>query len=246
MAAAALQPRSRAAGDRGHGRAVQGRPLAVKAVRVAIGLAITAALVRLIPLQFLHPLNWDELEFWRATAWIAEGRVPFRDFWEHHTPLAWFVFAPFTLLTNDPGVGAVIALRWAQIPVWIATFWLLHVWMRNAGIERFARWAATAVALSSSLFMTPAVEYRVEALGCALLMAGLVLAQRERYFFAGAALCLAGLTNLRLGPVLVVAVMALLVTRRLRAAAIIAGGFAALAAALTYFAATGSLMALYR
>ncbi len=214
--------------------------------RVPIALALTAALVRLIPLQWLHPLNWDELEFYRATSWIAEGRVPFRDFWEHHSPLVWFVFAPFTLLTNSPGVDAVIVMRWAQVPVWIATFWLLHLWMRDAGIERFARWSAVALALCSSLFMTPAVEYRVEALGCALLMGGLVLAQRERYFFAGVAFCLAGFANLRLGPVLVVAVVLLLVTRRLRASAIIAGGLTALAACLAYFAATGSLMALYQ
>jgi hypothetical protein len=218
----------------------------VKALRVAIGLAITAAIVRLVPLHFLHPLNWDELEFYRATSWIAEGRVPYRDFWEHHTPLAWFVFAPFTLLSNSPGVDAIVVMRWAQIPVWIATFWLLHVWMRTAGVDAFARWAATAVALCSSLFMTPAVEYRVEALGCALLIAGLVLAQRERWFFAGVAFCFAALANLRLGPVLVVAVAALLITRKLRAWPIVAGGFAALATALAYFAATGSLTALYR
>lgn len=218
---------------------------AVKA-RVPIALALTAAAVRLIPLQFLHPLNWDELEFWRATSWIAQGRVPFRDFWEHHSPLVWFVFAPFTRLSNSPGVDAVIVLRWAQILVWIATFWLLHVWMRGAGIERFARWSAMALALCSSLFMTPAVEYRVEALGCALVMAGLVCAQRERYFFAGVAFCLAGFANLRLGPVLVVAVLLLLITRRLRAATVVAGGFTALAACLGYFAATGSLRALYQ
>ncbi|HEU4888916.1 MAG TPA: glycosyltransferase family 87 protein [Thermoanaerobaculia bacterium] len=214
--------------------------------RVAIALALTAAVVRLIPLQWLHPLNWDELEFFRATSWIAEGRVPFRDFWEHHSPLAWFVFAPFTWLTDSPGVEAVIVLRWAQIPVWIAVFWLLHAWMSNAGIERFPRWAAMSLALSSSLFMTPAIEYRVEALACALLMGGLVLAQRERYFLAGVVFCLAGFANLRLGPVLVIAVLALLVTRRLRAIAIAAGGFTALAACLGYFAATGSLAAFYQ
>lgn len=214
--------------------------------RIPIALALTAAIARLIPLQWLHPLNWDELEFFHATAWIAEGRVPFRDFWEHHSPLVWFLFAPFTRLTDSPGIEAIIVLRWAQIPIWIATFWLLHVWMRNAGIERFARWSATALALSSSLFMTPAVEYRVEALGCALLMAGLVLAQRNAYFWSGVAFCLAGFSNLRLGPVLVVAVLALLLTRRLRALPIVAGGCSALAACLAYFAATGSLTALYQ
>lgn len=216
------------------------------APRVVIGLAVTAALVRLIPLQFLHPLNWDEIEFFTATKWIGEGLVPFRDFWEHHAPLMWFVFAPFTRLTDSPGVDAILLLRWAQLPVWIATFWLTNAWMRNAGIGRFARWAAMAVALCSSLFMIPAVEYRVESLGCLFVMAGLVLAQRERWFFSGAAFCLAGFTNLRLGPVLVVAVLFVLVTRRLRAAPIVAGGFAALGACLAWFAATGALAALWQ
>ncbi|HEV7766923.1 MAG TPA: glycosyltransferase family 87 protein [Thermoanaerobaculia bacterium] len=214
--------------------------------RVPITIAFTAALLRLIPLHWLHPLNWDELEFYQATAWIAQGRVPFRDFWEHHSPLAWFLFAPFTLLSNSPGVDAIVMMRWAQVPVWIATFWLLHVWMRNAGIGAFARWSAVALAVCSSLFMTAAVEYRVEAVGCALLMAGLVLAQRERWFFSGVAFCLAGFTNLRLGPVLVIAVLSLLVMRRLRSWPIVVGGFSALAACLAYFAATGSLMALYQ
>ncbi|HYO76553.1 MAG TPA: hypothetical protein VE010_08825, partial [Thermoanaerobaculia bacterium] len=210
-------------------------------VRAVIALALSAAAVRLIPLQFLHPLNWDELEFWRATAWIGEGRLPYRDFWEHHTPLMWFVFAPFTWLTEGAGVDALVALRWAQIPVWIATFWLTNLWMRGAGLGRFARWAAMAVALCSSLFMIPAVEYRVESFGCLLVMAGLVLAQRGHFFWAGVVFCMAGFANLRLGPVLVVAVLLVLARTRLRGWPVIAGGFAALVAWLAFFAATGSL-----
>jgi len=224
----------------------------VRAVRVAIGLAITAALVRLLPLHFLHPLNWDELEFYRAAAWIAEGRVPFRDFWEHHTPLVWFLFAPFTRLTDGTGVFAVILLRWAQVPVWIATFALINLWMRDLGIERFARWAAMALALSSSLFMLPALEFRVEALACMLAAAGLVLAQRGRYFLAGAAFCLVGMANLRFGPLVVVLVLMMLITRdgtwkwNVRPAWIFAGGLAALAICLGYFALTHSLGDLYQ
>ncbi|MFP5247746.1 MAG: hypothetical protein ACLGH0_13725, partial [Thermoanaerobaculia bacterium] len=217
----------------------------MKSTRVVIALALTAAAVRLLPLHFLHPLNWDEIEFWRATSWIAEGRMPFRDFWEHHTPLTWFLFAPVTLLSKSPGVDAVILLRWAQIPLWILTFWLTNVWMRNAGLDRFARWAAMALALSSSLFMLPAVEYRVEALGCALLMGGLVLAQREKYVLAGVVFCLAGFANLRLGPVLVIAVLALLVAKKLRAWPIILGGGITLIAALAVCYANGMLQPLY-
>jgi hypothetical protein len=210
-------------------------------IRAVIALALSAAAVRLIPLQFLHPLNWDELEFWRATSWIGQGHLPFRDFWEHHTPLMWFLFAPFTWLTDSPGVQAVIALRWAQIPVWIATFWLTNLWMQDAGMKRFARWGAMAIALCSSLLMIPAVEYRVDSLGCMLVMAGLVLAQREKFFLSGFVFCLAGFANLRLGPVLVVAVLLVLLTTKLRGWVIAAGGFTALAACLAFFAATGAL-----
>ncbi|MDQ3281268.1 MAG: hypothetical protein M3Q69_07625 [Acidobacteriota bacterium] len=206
-----------------------------------MALALSAALIRLIPLQFLHPLNWDEIEFYRATAWIADGLMPFRDFWEHHTPLMWFLFAPFTKLTNSPGVDAIVLLRWVQVPVWVATFSLANLWMRGAGIARFARWSAMTVALASSLLMIPAVEYRVDSLGCMLVMAWLLLVQRQRWFFAGAILCLAGFANLRLGPVLVVAVWLALLTSRLRAWPIIAGGVVTLSACLAFFAATHSL-----
>jgi hypothetical protein len=220
--------------------------ISMPALRLTIFFALTAALVRLLFLQFLHPLNWDELEFFAATKWIGQGLVPFRDFWEHHSPLMWFVFAPITWLTDSPGIDAVLALRWAQLPIWIATFWLLNVWMRNAGVTRFARWAAMTVALCSSLFMIPAVEYRVESLGCFFVIAGLVLAQRDRWFFAGVMFCFAGFTNLRLGPLLVVAVLALLLMRRMRATPIILGGLTALVACLTYFVATHSAGALWQ
>ena len=221
-------------------------------------LALSAAAVRLLPLQFLHPLNWDELEFYRATRWIAEGRVPYRDFWEHHTPLTWFLFAPFSLLTDSPGAQAVIVMRWAQIPVWIATFVLLNLWMRNAGVERTPRWMAMGLALCSSLFMIPAVEYRVESVGCLLFVLGLVLAQRNRDFLAGLVWCLAGFANLRLGPVLVVALLLHVLSggalqgvdswrmKSVRAMKIVAGGFAGLAACLLYFAATGALDELWQ
>lgn len=219
--------------------------------RVPIALALSAALVRLIPLQWLHPLNWDEIEFFQATSWIGHGRLPYRDFWEHHSPLLWFLFAPFTRLTDSPGVAAVISLRWAQVPVWIATFWLANVFMRNAGLSRFARWSAMALALSSSFLMTSAIEFRVDPLACTLYMAGLVLWQRgtsRAMFYAGVMFCLTGFANIRLGPLLVFTVLLLCVIRdrrwriNVKAAWIAAGGLATLLAALLFFAATDSLV----
>ena len=220
-------------------------------------LAAIAVAARLFSLTFLHPLNWDEIEFFRATNWVRQGLVPFRDFWEHHTPLQWFVFAPFTALTSSPGADAIIFMRWVQVPLWIAIFWLVSFWMRNDGIGRFARWMAIVLAVSSSLLMLPAVEYRVDVLACALYIGGLVLLQRntsKASFFAGVLFCLTGFANIRLGPLLALTVLLnrVIDTRERRwrgtreANWVFAGVMAAFAAALLYFIATDSLFPLYQ
>ena len=88
-------------------------------VRILIGITLAAVTARLFSMTLLTPLNWDEVEFFRATDWVRQGLVPFRDFWEHHTPLQWFVFAPFTALTKSPGAAAIIWMRWVQVPLWV-------------------------------------------------------------------------------------------------------------------------------
>jgi hypothetical protein len=206
-------------------------------------LIVIAAAARTISLAWLHPLNWDEIEYFRATDWVRQGLVPYRDFWEHHTPLQWFMFAPIVSLVDSPGVAAIIAMRWAQVPLWIATFSLLSLWMRRAGLSLAARLSAILLALCSSMFMLPAVEYRIDALGCALFVLALVLLQdSDRNFWfafgAGAALCLAGFANVRLGPLLALTVFLSLFKRS--RVAVVAGGITTFVLCSTYFLATHS------
>jgi hypothetical protein len=200
-----------------------------------------AAALRLLPLARLHPIVWDEIEFFRATDFVARGLVPYRDFWEHHTPLQWFVFAPVAALVKSPGVGAILAMRWAQLPLWIVTFVLLWKWMRGEGLSALGTALAVLFAVCSTQFMLAAIEYRVDALGCALFVTGLFLLQRGHGAWAGAALCLAGFANVRLGPILVLTIL----LSRLRWRAI-AGAAAALAACLTYFLLTHSAAVAWR
>src|SRR5947207_7970196 len=110
------------------------------AVRVTMAAIAAAVAARLLQLAGLHPLHWDEIEFFRAPDWVRQGLVPYRDFWGHHTPLQWFLFAPVTALTNSPGVSAILVMRWAQLPLWIIAFVLLRGWMRRAGISAFGAW----------------------------------------------------------------------------------------------------------
>ncbi len=215
---------------------------------------MTAAAVRAVSLQWLHPVTWDEIEFFRATKWISQGLVPFRDFWEHHTPLQWFVFAPFAAFANSAGVAAIVAMRWAQVPLWIATFVALYLWMRDLSIA--ARLAAILLAVCSSMFMLAAVEYRIDTVGCALFVFALLLWQRERWFATGALLCLAGFANIRLGPLLAATLLVFVVPllakreeggrRPGEGLKLIAGAVAVFAMCLTYLVATHSASIAFR
>ncbi len=227
--------------------------------RFVIALIAIAAAARSVLLTWLHPLNWDEIEFFRATDWVAHGLVPYRDFWEHHSPLQWFVFAPIASRIHAPGTAAVIALRWAQVPLWIAAVWLLSIWMRRAALPLTVRASAILLLLCSSMFMLAAVEYRIDSLGCALYILALVLLQdADRSFWlaaaGGAALCLAGFANIRLGPLLALTALVMRIVRPrdrawggTRAAdGIFAGVIAAFAVCASYFFATHSASIAWR
>lgn len=146
-----------------------------------------------------QPLGWDEIEYFRATRWISEGRVPFRDFWEHHTPLQWLVFAPVAkVFGGGPGAGSIVAMRWVQAALWIATLALVMRLARNG-----ARWWALTMLLVCPLFIRSAIEYRVDALGNFAFVAGIVLAVQRRWIAFGALLSIAVLANMRLAPLVI-------------------------------------------
>jgi hypothetical protein len=165
-----------------------------------------ALLLTFVQLWRGHALSWDEIEFFRATWWIGEGRVPFRDFWEHHLPLQWIVFAPLARwFANGSGVEAVLALRIAQLPLWIATFAMLMAIARRQVDDRASRWSALVLLLAAPLFTNAALEYRVDALGNFAFIAALALVvlraqSRWNWIGFGALMSIAVLANMRMAP----------------------------------------------
>lgn len=165
-------------------------------------LSLLAGAVSAIVWILNRPLGWDEIEFYRATDWVSRGRVPYRDFWEHHSPLQWFVYAPILRISSSTG-GAwdLLFMRWAQLPLWVLT---LTVWVRTCHTTERGRLmpGVTGLLLLSPAFLLFAVEYRVDALASALFLLGLVLALRSGFQTAlgGCLLALVPMANLRLGP----------------------------------------------
>lgn len=151
------------------------------------------------------PLGWDEVEFFRATRWIAEGKVPFRDFWEHHTPLQWILFAPVAWFADGPGAESIVLLRWAQVPLWIGIFAALFALAKE--LDARARWIALALLLASPSFVNKAVEYRVDVPGNLGYVAAVWLIGRRHdraaWIAFGALMSAAVLSNMRLAPLVV-------------------------------------------
>jgi 4-amino-4-deoxy-L-arabinose transferase-like glycosyltransferase len=156
-------------------------------------------------LQRAQPLTWDEIEFFRASRWIAEGQVPYRDFWEHHTPLQWFVFAPAAKLFGG-GIGAqpVLNMRWAQLPFWIGTCALLLLLARRVNMRLESRLLALLLLLGSRQFVADALQFRVDTVSSLAFIAGLALAVSRRWIAFGVVMSAAVLANVRLAPLVIV------------------------------------------
>lgn len=226
---------------------------------------------RIITVVFVLALAWigalvqsgqqiglDEVEFFRATRWISQGHLPFTGFWEHHAPLQWFLFAPVAFFANGGGAGSIVIMRWAQLPLWIASLWMLVVLARRAGVQACGWTIALLLLLLSPTFVQRAVEYRVDVPGNLFFVGAFFTiarrASRWRWISFGALMSLAVLANMRLAPVVVFAGALILFwrpeERRWRwnpGAMWMGAGIAVVAAVLLgYLAATSSLDAFMR
>ena len=65
------------------------------------GLLIYAFGFALWTIFFTETGNGDNVEHLHATWLVANGKVPYRDFFQHHNPLLWYLFAPVVYLFTD-------------------------------------------------------------------------------------------------------------------------------------------------
>jgi len=58
---------------------------------------------------YVHMLNMDEREHLYASFMIYSGYIPYKDFFEHHHPLLWYLFAPIlNFCDNTPYIWYII------------------------------------------------------------------------------------------------------------------------------------------
>ncbi|HWQ27408.1 MAG TPA: hypothetical protein VNN12_00100, partial [Dehalococcoidia bacterium] len=79
--------------DEGPEHATESRGFRAPACALAFSLLGALFLFRLASFSSRW-FNPDELEHVHASWCIAKGMVPYRDFFEHHTPWLWYLLAP--------------------------------------------------------------------------------------------------------------------------------------------------------
>lgn len=151
-----------------------------------------AILLWLLLMAFAHPVSHDESQYVAATALVARGLLPYRDFAYLQTPLQPFIFAPLAWTS----VGALLVMsRLANATLAGATLALVYSAARRGGADRGAALAASILLLTSHAFLWASGVARNDMLPAALLTAALWVEMRGKrrlqHWVAGAALGLA-------------------------------------------------------
>ena len=64
---------------------------------IGLGIALEFVLslsVYLLAILYIPTQNGDNVEHIHSSFMVANGMVPYRDFFQHHNPLMWYMFAP--------------------------------------------------------------------------------------------------------------------------------------------------------
>jgi Dolichyl-phosphate-mannose-protein mannosyltransferase len=116
----------------------------------------------------------DELEHLHAAWCFSKGLLPYRDFFEHHTPGLYFILAPLARMLHPELTfkNGVHLLFLSRLLAWLATAATLGLTYR-LGKKWCGRWtgaAATVLLTSTMMFLEKALESRPDVYAVAALV----------------------------------------------------------------------------
>lgn len=170
-------------------------------------LAVVLLLAARCHLLWVRIYDPDELEHIHAGYCVARGQVPYRDFFEHHGPLTYWLGSILVWIDDSPPT-ALHVHRLASLGLTFVC--VVGVWRLGRTVygRRSAVWAVLAL-LTLPSFVEKHVEWRPDALAAALIpwAAWLVVRQGRASWtsdsLAGLLLGLATLATLKAGPLAV-------------------------------------------
>lgn len=143
---------------------------------VCYALILIYPLIQLLRLVAEKNFSIDEFTYAHAGWLVAEGYLPFRDFFSHHFPLSYFVFSIlFLAFGADP--TAIIYARLLMLPFLVTI--IVSVWLINRGIPPVWRMVSVLMVISSPNFAFFATELRPDTLALAAFLLAAALCSLE-------------------------------------------------------------------
>jgi hypothetical protein len=136
-------------------------------------LAILALLI--LSLSVNRIFSEDEVEHMHASWYVHNGQVPYRDFFEHHHPLFWFLLAPLIAICGE-GLVVLAVARLLVLLMVAGIGWLTWRISRLSGGDVETAWLAVAILFANFLFIPCVMEIRPD-----IPMVLLALAAVERF-----------------------------------------------------------------
>ena len=90
---------------------------------VLLGLNLLFVILRLISSGYAF---FDDIEHLRAAYFVSNGEIPYRDFFEHHHPLFWYVLAPLVAILPHNTVWAIYSGRIVCLCISLITFFYIY------------------------------------------------------------------------------------------------------------------------
>lgn len=150
------------------------------AVAALLGTLIAVPFLLRLPLLERRGFGNDEFEHLHFAWSVSRGQVPYRDYFDHHTPGLHFVLSPLFAFyrVETRGADAVAAIFAARRVTWLfaaaalfAIFALARLWRGNR-----EAWASTLLLASTWIFLTKTLEVRPDVPATALMVCALWLA----------------------------------------------------------------------
>jgi len=131
--------------------------------------------------RLLYGYSVDELQHLHFAWNVGQGRLPYRDFFEHHPPLFHYLLAPFVRHQTEAGTALLILCRLVALGVLLSALAAFYFLMRRALSAEAACWGLGAWILTHP-FRTLGFELRPDWLALAGLfgaLSGLLASVRD-------------------------------------------------------------------
>lgn len=188
-------------------------------------LALGFLLLR-VGYAFIRRVDSDEPQHLHVAWGWTQGLLPYRDFFDNHTPLFGWLCAPLLRAVGERA-DAVLWMRLAMAPLYLVGLGCVYRISRNLFAPRAARWTPLLAGLFP-LFFFVATEFRTDALWCVLWLAAVATlvggqATPGRAFCAG--LLLGAALGVSLKTVLMLGALGLALAGTFGLRAFVAGRF---------------------